>query len=232
MGPYPTTREIAKRAKCSHVTVSRALKNHPNVRPDLRERILKIAREMGYRPNPLVASLMTGNAMRRPGSNSTCTLGWLITHPNPRIWRMYSYRRIYLEGAIERANELGYTIDEIWAVEPGMSGKRLKDVLLSRGIYGLLIPSDLFALSRMDFDWGPFAVACLGHKTADQKDWHRVHLAVRDSLQILLDELMERGYRRIGLAITDRPIYFDIDSVRSIMTGKSGFIHLRIRWAS
>lgn len=99
-----------------------------------------------------------------------------------------------------------------------MSGKRLKEVLLSRGIYGLLIPSDLFGVTRMDFDWSPFAVACLGHKTVDQKDWHRVHLAVRDSLQILLDRLIERGYRRIGLAITDRPLYFDIDSVRSIFT--------------
>lgn len=108
MGPYPTTREIAKHAKCSHVTVSRALKNHPNVRQDLKERILAIAKEMGYRPNPLVASLMTGNAMKRPGSSSTCTLGWLITHPNSRIWRMHSYRRIYLEGTIERASELGY----------------------------------------------------------------------------------------------------------------------------
>jgi LacI family transcriptional regulator len=218
MKGFTTTREIAAKVGCSHVTVSRALKDHPNVNAALREKIKRAAREMGYRPNPLVASLMTGNAMKRPGSSTACTLGWLNTYPNARIWRKYPYRKIYLDGARERAEELGYALDEIWAAEPGMSGKRLQGILTSRGIYGLIIPSSLFALGEMDIDWDLFSVACIGHQTTDQFHWHRVSLAVRDSMQSCINHLLSLGYSRIGLAITDRPIYFDPVSIRSIFT--------------
>ena len=42
--------EIAKRAGVSTATVSRVFSNHPNIREELRERVLAAARQAGYHP--------------------------------------------------------------------------------------------------------------------------------------------------------------------------------------
>lgn len=54
-------KEIAKKANVSIATVSRALNDHPSVRPETKELILKIARELEYEPSGLVKSLVRRN---------------------------------------------------------------------------------------------------------------------------------------------------------------------------
>jgi len=55
----PTSRDIAERAGVSQATVSRALRNSPLVRPETRERVQKIARELNYFVNRNAAGLRT-----------------------------------------------------------------------------------------------------------------------------------------------------------------------------
>ena len=55
----PTSRDIAEIAGVSQATVSRALRNSPLVRPETRERIQKIARELNYFVNRNAAGLRT-----------------------------------------------------------------------------------------------------------------------------------------------------------------------------
>jgi len=54
-----TIRDVAKAAGVSPSTVSRALNGKGRMRPETRERILRIARELGFRPNPLAKGLAT-----------------------------------------------------------------------------------------------------------------------------------------------------------------------------
>jgi DNA-binding LacI/PurR family transcriptional regulator len=51
--------DVAKLAGVSHQTVSRVLNDHPNVRPDTRERVLAAIRELAYRPNAAARTLVT-----------------------------------------------------------------------------------------------------------------------------------------------------------------------------
>lgn len=62
--------DVARAAGCSVNTVSRALNNKPDVSPETRERVLAVARQLGYVLNVLAKSLVT----RR-----THTLGLVIT---------------------------------------------------------------------------------------------------------------------------------------------------------
>ncbi|MFW5773983.1 MAG: LacI family DNA-binding transcriptional regulator, partial [Tangfeifania sp.] len=54
-----TIHDIAKKLNISASTVSRALNNNPLINKATREKIKKVAREMGYRPNTMAANLRT-----------------------------------------------------------------------------------------------------------------------------------------------------------------------------
>src|SRR5436309_14108120 len=53
-------REIAKRAKVSIATVSRAINRVPTVDPKLAKRVWKIVQELGYYPNTQARALVSG----------------------------------------------------------------------------------------------------------------------------------------------------------------------------
>ncbi|WP_433257574.1 LacI family DNA-binding transcriptional regulator [Streptosporangium sp. CA-135522] len=54
--------DVAERAGVSTMTVSRVLNNPEKVRPDTRARVLDAVRELGYRPNSVARSLVTGRS--------------------------------------------------------------------------------------------------------------------------------------------------------------------------
>ncbi len=64
-----TLEEIAKLAGVSRSTVSRVINDHPNVRPEVRERVWQVIREVGYQPHAAARSLAT---------NRTQVLGLII----------------------------------------------------------------------------------------------------------------------------------------------------------
>ena len=52
--------DVARRAGVSPATASKAINGRDGVRHDTRERVLKVAREMGFRPNALARGLLAG----------------------------------------------------------------------------------------------------------------------------------------------------------------------------
>src|SRR5207253_9054969 len=55
-------REIAKRAKVSTDTVSRAINRVPTVDPQLAKRVWKVVQELGYYPNTQARGLVSGKS--------------------------------------------------------------------------------------------------------------------------------------------------------------------------
>ncbi len=55
-------REIARKLGISTSTVSRAFSKPEMVRPELRERILEMARELDYKPNPIARAMVLGQS--------------------------------------------------------------------------------------------------------------------------------------------------------------------------
>lgn len=197
-------RDIAARVGCSHSSVSRVLRNQPKVGKELREKILKVIEEIGYKRNPMLSSLMATQNRRRLRKHLTANIAWINPHPNKNFWHEHSYNVGYYQGAKEQATKLGYGLEDIWAHQQGMTGKRLKDILDSRGVLGLILPMKPGILLKMHFEWSDYAVVCLGAYQEGQQEWHRVSHDSRHACEIVFNKLIDSGYRRIAIAIPAR----------------------------
>lgn len=60
----PTVDDVAALAGVARSSVSRVLNNHPNVRPELRDRVMRAVEMLGYRANIQARSLAAGKMMR------------------------------------------------------------------------------------------------------------------------------------------------------------------------
>ncbi|MGH7994758.1 MAG: LacI family DNA-binding transcriptional regulator, partial [Opitutaceae bacterium] len=130
-------RDVAVRAGVHPTTVSMALKSHPRIPPATRERIAKIAAELDYRPNPLVAALMHYRRARRQ-LVVQATLAWVTDYPTRDGWKDPDMEWAY-RAAADRAHELGFKLDPHWAAEPGISPARFRQILAARGITGVIV---------------------------------------------------------------------------------------------
>lgn len=57
--PEPNIRQVASIAGVSHMTVSRVLNGHPNIKESTRVRVLEVIEQMNYRPNNAARALST-----------------------------------------------------------------------------------------------------------------------------------------------------------------------------
>jgi len=61
MKPVTTVFELSKILKLSPSTISRALKNHPDIAPETRQKVLELAQKLDYQPNLFAVGLRTSN---------------------------------------------------------------------------------------------------------------------------------------------------------------------------
>ncbi len=191
-----TLRDIAEEVGMSHVTVSLALRNDPKISEKTRKKILKVAEELGYRPDPMLTSL----ARYRHSSKAKQTeavVAWINLWEDPDKLRTYKEFDLWWKGASQAAERMGYRIDEF--VTKGMSGKRLATILKTRNISGILIPPypDPPTIDLAEIPWDEFTVIQFGRHD------HHPALHVVTSSQaantiMAFDRIRERGYNRIG----------------------------------
>lgn len=195
-----TLRDLTARCRFSLATVSRALRDDPRISDATKQEIKQLAKEMGYRPNPMIKSLMLAHKRGRPRNELVSNLAWLNTHPDKNIWHGTPYGRHLIEAARERAHELGYGFEELWSLEAGMTAKRLHQIAHTRYIRGFLIPGPVNTLMDDGFPWEHYAVVCVRERQPGQMDWHRCNAASRQNTQTAFHHLRDLGYRRIAFA--------------------------------
>jgi LacI family transcriptional regulator len=194
-----TLREVAQKAGVSIMTASRALRNQANVTAETRDRVQKAAAQLGYRPNPLVAALMSYRRASRV-IEDTLTIAFITNFPRRDGWRKLQINEDFYYGAAEACLRHGYKLEEFWLREPDMTAKRLSSILYSRNINGLLVAPLPVALGHMRLEWEKFSAVALGYSLA----WPRLHRAVNHqfrSMRMALRRLRKMGYTRIGLAL-------------------------------
>jgi len=201
MPPEATLEDVAQRAGVHRSTVSLALRNSPRIRPEVRERIQAIAKEIGYRVNPLVATLMRS---RRSGHaiKHVC-LAYVTNYPTRYGWRPEHHDRPdFFPGAQQRAEELGYKLEHFWLGEPGMTPARMSDILSRRAITGVLLGRLPPGQSSLELCWDRFSAVALGY-TLRTPLLHHVAEDPFSGITQIVEQCLARGYQRLGFAVVD-----------------------------
>lgn len=195
--PGPTLNDIARELGISKMTVSRALRGGRHVEAALREKILRTADSLGYRPDPEIAKLMTH--MRRGRKTAApCTLAFIWAEREAKEIGRSSWSRQLILGAHHQARKLGFQLEEFHLAARGMTGRRLSGILEARGIPGLIL-SPLVSRSRghVSMAWEKFSSVVIGLGYA-RPALHRVHHHHYLGMMTALRMLKKRGHKRIG----------------------------------
>ena len=109
----------------------------------------------------------------------------------------------HFAGARTRASELGYELEPVWLNEPGITARRLNQILRSRNIPGLLIPgwkdrSEIFT----SIEWERFAAVALSY-ALPTPNLHRVAIDSTHGFDLMLQKAIELGYRRVAVMVSD-----------------------------
>ena len=195
-----TVYDIARKIGVSHVTVSLALRNDPRISQKRRVQVREAAREMGYRPDPLLASLA---AYRRAGNPAKIqsVIAWVNHWEQPQQWRSCLEFDGYWRGASEAAQACGYILDEIrWPSD--CPPKDYEQILLARGVRGVLLPPHHKPPDWGDFDWARFSVIRFG-MSVRSPDSNLVSADHSRAIIMAVAKIVEYGYRRIGFIVSD-----------------------------
>ncbi len=178
-------KDVARAAKVSHPTVSRALRNSPLVNHETAERIRQIAARMGYRPNTIARSLVT---------RKTQAIGVVVTTiADPFIAEVVS-------GVEEIANKHGYSVvlsnsnadpDREVEVVHSFHERRVDGIIVTSSRVGALY---LPMLSRLKAP-----IVLINNQHPDDDEFvHSVMIDNAASSRTAVQHLIELGHKRIG----------------------------------
>lgn len=196
--PPPSIRSLARQLGLSAATVSLALRESPRVVPATRRRVWQAARRAGYRPNPLVRSVMA--ALRRSAHDGYQGALIALNYTEAEKPVVPLYHREILAGARRRAGELGYSLEQCWVGPRQLSLVRLGAILRARNAQGVVVLPFATARDFSALDWASLSAVMMDFCLTAPV----LHAVLPDhhvSIYRALERLAAMGYRRPGLAL-------------------------------
>jgi LacI family transcriptional regulator len=208
--PFPSAsvriglREIATAAGVSVMTVSLALRGNPRIPPATRDRIKRLADELGYHPDPELSRLMNHLRTARTAQGKI-GVALVDFYPTSKFVENV-YNAKIRHGAERRAAELGFSVTTMHAADYHLNLRHLLKVIRARGLEGaLLLPS--VAPTELDttVNWNGISVVSTS-KSILAPRFHCVVPNQFGNTMRLIETLESQGHRRIG-AVFDE--FFD-----------------------
>jgi DNA-binding LacI/PurR family transcriptional regulator len=185
--------DIARTAGVSHSTVSRALRDSTLISVEVRERIQKLAREMGYTPNAIAQSLQT---------RQTSTIGLVVTSIADPFWGDV------MKGVEEVARVAGFSVFLSASHNDPEQEMAIIKTFHRRRVDGILIAASRSSSNnskRLDAFRVP---TVLINSQAESETMLLNWVAVDDrkGAQIAVEHLLHLGHRAVGyLGTSNRP---------------------------
>lgn len=119
-----TLKQIAEKLGISITTVSKALKNYPDVSPKTKKAVLDLAEELNFTPNSYAVYLRT---------NESKTIGLII----PEV--VHHFFSGVINGIIDEAEKNGYLVIILQSGESIALEKKQVDLLINKRVDGIII---------------------------------------------------------------------------------------------
>lgn len=178
----PNIRQVASIAGVSHMTVSRVLNDHPNIKPETRRRVLEAIEELDYRPNLVARALATQRSQR---------IGVIVESA-------VAFGPTSILRAVElAARATGYSVTPI-ALHDGdaLTPQDAVDSLLTQGVDAICVvaprSSSIAALRRV-----AMSVPLLVVKADADPTFLTVSIDQHQGTTLLVDHLVALGHRDI-----------------------------------
>ena len=198
-----TIRDVARHCGYSASTVSMALRDHAEFPAKTRALIQQAAQDLGYHPDPFLATLAAQRWQSRSRRNSGNTMAVIAEGAN------FEGRN----GMYEQAAHLGYRL-EVFPISEYPTGQRLAEVLFNRGIQGVLL-GQISTPGYLDsFDWSHFSAVAVSEGSV-RPPTHLVMPNHHQAVHNAWDHAMQLGYQRIGMVILDDTAALDFHDRRS-----------------
>ena len=196
----PTLKDIARATGVSSMTVSRVLRGSPRVSARTRELVLREAERLHYQPDPHLMRLM--QLVRGKKEQRVRAVIAVIREHVPKDGLLGpSYQYVPVEDIRRRAHGHGYAVEEFFLGRDGLTPRRLQKILHARGIEGVIVSPQSVQLPCSRLDYAPFAAVTFGNAMSAPA----LHMTAGNmtlGIQRAAVLLRERGYQRIGVAVT------------------------------
>jgi LacI family transcriptional regulator len=195
----PTLKDVAKEAGYHVTTISLALREHPSIPVETRQRIQEVARRLGYQRDPVFCAL---SRFREQGA---------VRGPAPRIAYLENFglgsgrerpphMQAILDGARRQAEVLGYQIEVLAVGEDDHDSHSLTKHLRENQITGLILGSFVPGFAELALNWEDYAVAKVHSRHTEPEATVVGNDQLRE-VRMAFRRLTSLGYQRVGLAI-------------------------------
>jgi len=195
-GNHVNYRQIAAELGISRQTVSVAIRNAPGVSDELRARILKTAKKLGYQPQPAMNALM--REMRTHHSRrQVMKMAFLNNWNEPFLESTAEPLRAFYLGALAKAESLGYLVEVHELFRFGEDKRKLNRVLRGSGADGVLVFPAENPAAKLEIDWEHYSCVEIGQALPS------VPLALVTphhtlNIEMICRRLVESGHEKIG----------------------------------
>ncbi|MEU6356746.1 LacI family DNA-binding transcriptional regulator, partial [Streptomyces sp. NPDC047072] len=171
--------DVADRAGVSRALVSIVFRNQPGASRETRERVLRVADEIGYRPDSAARLLARGRSR---------TLGVMFTVHQ-------TFHTDLIEGIYPEAERLGYEVLLSGATR-GRSEEKVAEALLAHRCEAVIVLGSFAETVFLD-ELGRRTVAVSVSRRVPHAHVDFVHSAEGKGVRQAMDHLVELGHRRI-----------------------------------
>lgn len=197
-------KEIAALAGVSPTTVSRVLNGHTYVNTQTRQKVLDVIEKTNYRPNSLAKGLKARQ------TNSICLM-------LPTIQNL-AYAPI-TQGVEDEARERGYiTILCNTSENPQIEHEYINKMrsMMVDGFISTAITGHHKYLTDLKNDGVP-VVLCARYNPEDVGNFEICSIDNFKATQLIVGHLVEKGYRRIAIALGDESIFYSRERYRGYL---------------
>ena len=193
MPERPNLSDVAAAAGVSKSTAQRVLAYDSRCAEKTRTKVLRVATEMGYVPDPVFAAV--GARRRSKNRKDAAPLAYLVAQTKPG---KPSGGANYFPHCKARAEALGYKL-ELINIAKLESPQRLWQILYAKGYVGILVGSVRQEFHEILLTNNLFPTVCVGR--LDPLPYHTIRPSIQAGVRVVWQQVVSRGYKRIGAAI-------------------------------